>query len=169
MLHQEVRTFDNASYQEFVSQLGNTPVVYHRTGRPDQLTWNGWQRKFDTGNILGTVSQSGGVPTGAIIERGSNSDGIYTLFADGTMLIRISGVTSSAGYKDIDLAFPASDLTYSMSVSMVSTSNSALTTKHSGISSTGFVLWFIKVNQAGGSDYLTISDVIYRGMILAQW
>jgi hypothetical protein len=52
---------------------------------------------------------------------------------------------------------------------MASTSNSALTTKHSGISSTGFVLWFIKVDQAGGSDYLTISGIIYRGLILAQW
>ena len=36
-------------------------------------------------DILGTVSQSGGVPTGAIIERGSNSDGEYVKFADGTV------------------------------------------------------------------------------------
>jgi len=37
-------------------------------------------------NILGTVSQSAGVPTGAIIERGSNSNGEYVKFADGTMI-----------------------------------------------------------------------------------
>lgn len=37
-------------------------------------------------NIVGTVSQSGGVPTGAIIERGSNANGEYTKFADGTMI-----------------------------------------------------------------------------------
>ena len=35
-------------------------------------------------NILGTVSQSGGVPTGAIIERGSNANGEYVRFADGS-------------------------------------------------------------------------------------
>ncbi|MFH5101210.1 integrase, partial [Citrobacter freundii complex sp. 2024EL-00219] len=34
-------------------------------------------------DVVGTVSQSGGVPTGAIIERGSNSNGEYTKFADG--------------------------------------------------------------------------------------
>jgi hypothetical protein len=34
-------------------------------------------------NILGTVSQSGGVPTGAIIQRGSNANGEFVLTADG--------------------------------------------------------------------------------------
>jgi len=41
---------------------------------------------YSRGGILGTVSQSGGVPTGAIIERGSNADGEYVKFADGTMI-----------------------------------------------------------------------------------
>jgi hypothetical protein len=37
-------------------------------------------------NVLGTVSQASGVPTGAVIERGSNSNGEYVKFADGTMI-----------------------------------------------------------------------------------
>lgn len=36
--------------------------------------------------ILGTVSQSGGVPTGAIIQRGSNANGEFVRFADGTQV-----------------------------------------------------------------------------------
>jgi hypothetical protein len=36
--------------------------------------------------LLGTVSQSGGVPTGSIIERGSNANGSYVRFADGTQI-----------------------------------------------------------------------------------
>ena len=36
--------------------------------------------------LLGTVSQSGGVPTGAIIERGSNANGEFVKYADGTMI-----------------------------------------------------------------------------------
>ncbi|MFM1691806.1 hypothetical protein [Aeromonas salmonicida] len=36
-------------------------------------------------NIIGLVGQSGGIPTGAIIERGSNANGEYTKYADGTM------------------------------------------------------------------------------------
>ncbi len=37
-------------------------------------------------NILGQVSQTGGTPTGAVIERGSNANGEYIKFADGTMI-----------------------------------------------------------------------------------
>lgn len=35
---------------------------------------------------VGTVSESGGAPTGAIMQTGSNSNGRYTKFADGTMI-----------------------------------------------------------------------------------
>ena len=48
---------------------------------------------------VGTVSQSGGVPTGAIIEKGSNANGRYVRFADGTqMCLRdvALGTTSNA-------------------------------------------------------------------------
>jgi hypothetical protein len=48
--------------------------------------WLPWVRVFDQSNILGTVSQSGGVPTGALIERGSNANGHYARFADGTQI-----------------------------------------------------------------------------------
>lgn len=41
---------------------------------------------YTMGNVLGTVSQLEGVPTGAIIERGSNANGEYIKFADGTMI-----------------------------------------------------------------------------------
>src|SRR5574337_644554 len=38
----------------------------------------------------GTVSQSGGIPTGAIIERGGNANGDYTRFSDGTQICEVS-------------------------------------------------------------------------------
>lgn len=56
-------------------------------------------RTYHSRNILGTVSQSGGVPTGAIIERGSNANGEYVRFADGTQICvmpEISATTSSS-------------------------------------------------------------------------
>ena len=43
-------------------------------------------KAYRQGNILGTVAQSGGAPTGAIIERGSNANGEYVRFADGTQI-----------------------------------------------------------------------------------
>ncbi|WP_421240151.1 hypothetical protein [Aeromonas enteropelogenes] len=44
---------------------------------------------YRRGNIIGGVSQSSGIPTGAIIEKGSNANGSYVKFADGTMLCSI--------------------------------------------------------------------------------
>ncbi len=41
---------------------------------------------YGPGNLLGTVSTTGGVPDGAVIESGSNANGKYTRFADGTQI-----------------------------------------------------------------------------------
>lgn len=49
---------------------------------------------FRRENILGTVSQSGGVPTGAVVERGSNANGEYVRFADGTQICRRNATPS---------------------------------------------------------------------------
>ncbi len=48
--------------------------------------WSGWEEIFHAGSILGTVSQSAGVPTGRVIERGTNANGEYVRFADGTQI-----------------------------------------------------------------------------------
>lgn len=47
--------------------------------------WGAWQRLLGNDLILGTVAQTSGVPTGAIFETGSNANGSYVRFADGTM------------------------------------------------------------------------------------
>ncbi|WP_338801751.1 hypothetical protein V9L13_05330 [Pseudomonas sp. RSB 5.4] len=46
----------------------------------------GTATKLAPAAILGFVTQSGGVPTGSIVERGSNSNGEYVKFADGTLI-----------------------------------------------------------------------------------
>lgn len=53
---------------------------------------------YKKSNILGTVSESSGVPTGAIVERGSNSNGEYVRFADGTQKCwgTVRGATNSS-------------------------------------------------------------------------
>lgn len=54
-----------------------------RTGATGALTW---QELFQPGNVVGTVAQSGGVPTGAVVESGSNVNGSYVRWADGTQI-----------------------------------------------------------------------------------
>jgi hypothetical protein len=46
----------------------------------------GNSQPYTRSNVVGTVSQSGGSPTGAIVERGSNAGGEYVRFADGTQI-----------------------------------------------------------------------------------
>lgn len=64
-----------------------------RNGTTGAITW---VDLYHAKNVLGTVSQSGGVPTGAIIERGSNANGQYTRFADGTQMCWHTLTTSSS-------------------------------------------------------------------------
>lgn len=64
---------------------------FQRHSGDNGVTWTVWSKIFTHNNILGTVSSSGGLPTGAIIERGSNANGEYVLFADG--LVFMSGNT----------------------------------------------------------------------------
>lgn len=68
---------DDTSAADFYATLGQVPNAQIRSDlTPDKA--------FRRGNIVGTVSQSGGVPTGAIVERGSNANGEYVRFANGT-------------------------------------------------------------------------------------
>lgn len=72
---------DGSSWATALSIAGSTGAVALASG----VTIGG-QLAFHRGNILGSVSQSGGVPTGAVIERGSNSNGDYVRYADGTQI-----------------------------------------------------------------------------------
>jgi hypothetical protein len=58
-------------------------------------------------NVLGTVSESGGVPTGSIIERGTNANGDYVRFADGTQICqgRVDTSSSAAVTQTLPAAF----------------------------------------------------------------
>lgn len=49
-------------------------------------TWAPWREIYNSGTILGTVSQSAGVPTGALMEYGSNANGEYWKYAGGMMV-----------------------------------------------------------------------------------
>ena len=50
-------------------------------------TWGAWRLVYDQTTVVGTVSEDGsGSPTGAVIERGSNANGDYIRFADGTQI-----------------------------------------------------------------------------------
>jgi hypothetical protein len=78
--------------------------------------WQSWRQVYTQASLLGTVSQSGGVATGAVIERGSNANGDYVRFADGTQLcwhtlmLGAINVAEGAGFASaaaVNWTFPA--------------------------------------------------------------
>jgi hypothetical protein len=64
-----------------------------------------WKMIFDAGNVVGTVSEDTGKITGSIIETGSDSNGTFTKFADGTLTVHFT-VNSSAS-ADVTWTFPS--------------------------------------------------------------
>jgi len=84
--------FDDYSTVEIVDDVsrGVQPVyaldrVQGALGTPVKVS-----RHYHTGNVVGPVNLSDGVPSGAIIERGGNANGEYIKFADGTMVCCLS-------------------------------------------------------------------------------
>lgn len=101
---------------QFAVTHGTPTKLWHRTGINGAAQGN-WKKIYTsddkptaaelgvvaTSNVVGTVSQSSGVPTGAIIERGTFAGGEFVRYADGTMVqwgrlsISNKAVTSAAG------------------------------------------------------------------------
>lgn len=114
----------------YTSQLLFGGSVNH--GRVAQRAWNGtawstWCELFHTGNILGTVSQSGGVPTGAAFQSVVNANGRALIFPDGTAIcfkfVTVSYGAAAyldSGYSDWPINFASSsELSVSHSLNTV--------------------------------------------------
>ncbi|MCT4607914.1 MAG: DUF2793 domain-containing protein [Pelagimonas sp.] len=70
-------------------QQSATDTTAGRLARADHV--------FGPGNLLGVVSQSGGTPTGAVLERGSNANGSYLRLADGTQICWKANFVTASG------------------------------------------------------------------------
>lgn len=97
---------------------GENLIVMWTNTEPAQLfvskrlggTWGGWRKIYDSTSILGAVGQTGGIPNGAIIERGVNVNGEYIRWADGTQICMadINGLAVAANsFTTIGFALPA--------------------------------------------------------------
>lgn len=71
--------------------------VYVRRFYSDGGGLQPWRRLIGNQNIVGTVSQTAGLPMGAVIETGTNANGSFTRFADGTQTCRHALAASAGG------------------------------------------------------------------------
>lgn len=85
-----VGTTDNPQFASVnIGHATDTTITRAAAG---QIAVEG-SRVYQRSNILGAVSESSGVPTGGVIERGSNANGSYVRYADGTQECWVNGVS----------------------------------------------------------------------------
>lgn len=84
---------------------GKIATRWKSDSAPSSGSWTTWREIYTAARIVGTVSQSGGVPTGAIIETGSDANGRFTRFADGTQVCH--HVATAGSGADTTWTFPA--------------------------------------------------------------
>ncbi|OHV84146.1 hypothetical protein [Rhizobium sp. LCM 4573] len=88
----EAALLTSLGFSDFMAGLRDRvdgPALYGAMGQiPNAQIRNDLtaDKAFRRGNILGTASQTAGVPTGALVERGSNANGEYVRYADGTQI-----------------------------------------------------------------------------------
>ena len=117
---------------------------------------------YHTGNILGTVSATGTypnlVPTGAIMESGSNANGDYVKYADGTMICtrtRSGGdITTASG----SIFVSSSDLIWNFPASFSSTP----TVSGGRFSGGSDIIGLFIVSGSTGANPPTGSSATYR-------
>ncbi|WP_240233629.1 hypothetical protein [Devosia lacusdianchii] len=124
----------------------------------------------DRSKIVGTVSQSAGLPTGAIIERGSNSNGSYVRFADGTQIcwgtINYSNITTAAG-----AIFLAAAVTWTYPIAFVNATETVCQASDTGST----VVWVGCVASATTASlqafsYASASGTrAFRAMAIGRW
>ncbi|MDO6586875.1 DUF2793 domain-containing protein [Salipiger sp. 1_MG-2023] len=59
---------------------------------------------YGRGNLVGTVAQSGGIPTGAAIESGDSASGSYVRHADGTQICSATVSVAASGSSTVSFA-----------------------------------------------------------------
>lgn len=108
--HSSGRLTQRLTYNAEASASAGITFVRSRNGTTG--TWAAWWQHYSQGNLVGSVSQLAGKPTGAVIERGANANGEFIRWADGTQLCLRSSLISTTlaggGYTETAWTFPAS-------------------------------------------------------------
>ncbi|MEM7076900.1 MAG: DUF2793 domain-containing protein [Pseudomonadota bacterium] len=116
---------------------------------------------FGPGNLLGAVSQTGGVPTGAVIEQGTTPDGAYTRFADGTQICtRSVDVPELAVVQPVGAFFRSAGQSYAYPAAFSSVAHVGGTLNASDNATLNDAAWFGRVRPdapAPGNGWTDVS------------
>lgn len=80
------RRSNATTYRQVRMFIGNDNTPILRYSDDNGATWADENSLYGTRTLLGSVSETGGLPTGAVIERAANANGEYVRLADGTQV-----------------------------------------------------------------------------------
>lgn len=139
-----------ASTSSLAAASATSPLTNNKSTRVATTSWV-------YGQYVGSVGQSGGTPTGAIIERGSNGNGEYIRYADGTQICWSNN--SSLGQYTVTTGAPVQGLYYSgaFTFTFPAAFVSTPTVTHSATNQYGYFTW----TAVDASPTTTQSPAIY--------
>ncbi len=82
-------------------------------------TWSSWNVLLGRLNLLGAVSQTAGVPTGAAIERGSNANGEFVRFADGTLICTRTNLSAANASTALGSLFASANIAWTFPATFI--------------------------------------------------
>ncbi len=112
---------------------------------------------YGPGNLVGTVAQTGGIPTGAVIQSGTGASGTYVRYADGTQICSATATTSGSG---ATLCTWAATFASAPRVTVSGKGPAAIIATSSAASGTGVNLYAF---NAGGGQASAVVEVIAMG------
>lgn len=133
-----------------------------------------WRELYHTGNVVAPVSQVGGVPTGGLVQPGSNPNGYFVRLADGTQ-ITTSRIVYPAGERNhlvrtLPTSFiDTSDMQVSFSAGIVSNSNAGSFLTEARVSSVNSVDLKILIATNGGAILFPSSPVTAYLTVIGRW
>ena len=81
--------------------------------------WTAWDATVMRSTLLGTVAQTGGVPTGGVIERGSNANGEYVRLADGSQICTVGNLSAANASTSLGSVFRSADVAWTFPAAFV--------------------------------------------------
>ena len=118
--------------------------------------------RYGKNNVLGTVSQSAGVPTGALMEYGSNANGEYWRYAGGMQISTWSAPHAPSGNSTLPWTFPAAFI----AVPALSALPTALETDDV----TGrAVSWISALTTGAFANFRVNASAIYKLTAIGRW
>jgi hypothetical protein len=157
----------SANGTAFQTALSVTPA----TGVPDLragATADG-RTIYTRGNILGAVSQSGGVPGGAVLERGAGANGEFLRLADGTLICWRAGLSAATVSTAEGALFRSADVTWTYPASFAAAPVVSGSADDAGV-------WMTTATPGTGSCALRLmaatsrtSATEFRAMAVGRW